>query len=133
MQVQVERGHSFAVVRPIGSFYGGSETDELERKLGALLEDGVPIVVVDLSRTRDLNSSAIGVLIGGYRRAVARDAALCLSGADQALQNVLTILKLVNVLPVYDRVETALAAVASHQGGWRPAGAAGIAAPLRRS
>ena len=126
MQVQVEHGHSFAIVRPVGSFYGGGETQELEHKLGALIDDGLPVVVVDLSRTRDLNSNAIGVLIGGQRRALLRGTSLRLCGADQAIQNVLTILKLVNVLPVFDRVEAALAFVPARDGGLLSVAAAGI-------
>jgi anti-anti-sigma factor len=132
MQVQVERGQRFAVVRPVGSFYGGSETVDLEHVLGALIDEQLSIVVIDLSRTRDLNSSAIGVLVGAYRRATARGTALRLSGADRALQNVLTILKLVNVLPVYDHVEAALAAMPSRPGSIAPAVAAFAAAPIRR-
>lgn len=127
MQVQVEHGHSFAIVRPVGSFYGGGETVELEHKLGALIDDGLPVVVVDLSRTRDLNSNAIGVLIGGQRRAMARGTLLRLCGADQGLLNVLTILKLVNVLPVFDRVETALASVPARPGGLQLVTAVGVA------
>jgi anti-anti-sigma factor len=113
MHVQIERAHSYAVVRPAGSFYGGGETTELEHKLGALIDGGTPIVVVDLARTQDLNSSAIGVLVGAYRRSQPRGVALCLCGVDQSLLNVLTVLKLVNVLPVFPDVPRALAGMAA--------------------
>jgi anti-anti-sigma factor len=110
MHVQVERGRTYAVVRLIGSFYGGDESAELEHKLGATVQDGLPIVVVDLSRTLDLNSTAIGILVGAYRRAGDRGTELRLSGPDVDLQNVLMILKLVNVIPVFDSVEEAISA-----------------------
>jgi anti-anti-sigma factor len=113
MHVQIERAHSYAVVRPVGSFYGGGETTELEHKLGVLIDGGAPIVVVDLGRTQDLNSSAIGVLVGAYRRSQPRGVALCLCGVDQSLLNVLTVLKLVNVLPVFPDVSRALAGMAA--------------------
>jgi anti-anti-sigma factor len=110
MHVHVERGHSYAVVQPIGSFYGGDESGELEHKLGAVVDSGVSTVVVDLSRTLDLNSTAIGIIVGAYRRAVAREVELRLSGADADLQNVLMILKLVTVIPMFETVQEALAA-----------------------
>jgi anti-anti-sigma factor len=109
MHVQIERAHSFAVVRPMGSFYGGGETTEMEHKLGAVIDGSTPIVVVDLARTQDLNSNAIGVLVGAYRRSQSRNVALCLCGVDRSLLNVLTVLKLVNVLPVFPDLASALA------------------------
>jgi anti-anti-sigma factor len=108
VQVHVEHGRTYVLVRPVGSFYGGTETIDLERKLGAAVDRGFPLVVVDLSRTRDLNSTAIGVLVGAYRRATARGAELRLAGVEADLQSVLAVLKLVNVIPVYDVVEKAL-------------------------
>ena len=108
MQVHVELGRTYVVVRPVGSFYGGDETVELERKLGAAVDRGNAIVVIDLSRTRDLNSTAIGIIVGAYRRATARGAELRLACVEADLQNVLAVLKLVNVIPVYDAVQKAL-------------------------
>ena len=108
MHVQVETLHSLAIVRPIGRFYGGDETAELEHKLGALL-DGSRNVIVDLERTRDLNSIAIGALMAAQRQARAHSAQLALCHADRGIENVLTILKLVNVLPVYSDHATAVA------------------------
>jgi len=107
MQVHVEQLHSLALVRPVGRFYGGDETTELEHKLGALL-DGTRNVIVDLERTRDLNSSAIGVLLGAHRQAQQRDAQLALCNADRNIESVLVILRLVNVLPVFPDVESAV-------------------------
>ena len=108
MQVHVEHGRTYVLVRPIGSFYGGDETVDLERKLGAAVSGGIPVIVVDLSRTRDLNSTAIGVLVGAYRRALARSSELRLACVEADLQSVLAVLKLVNIIPVYDTVEKAL-------------------------
>ena len=113
MHVQIDRAHSYAVVRPSGSFYGGGETTDLERKLGALVDAGVPIVVVDLARTQDLNSNAIGVLVGAFRRSQGRGVAFCLCGVDRSLLNVLAVLKLVNVLPVFPDLAHALAGMSA--------------------
>ncbi len=113
MRVQIERAHSYAVVRPNGSFYGGGETSELEHKLGLMVDGTVPVVVVDLSRAHDLNSNAIGVLVGAFRRSQTRGVALGLCGVDQSLLNILTVLKLVNVLPVFPDLAHALAGMSA--------------------
>jgi anti-anti-sigma factor len=109
MHVQVEQLHSLVIVRPIGRFYGGDETAELEHKLGALI-DGTRNIIIDLERTRDLNSIAIGALLAAHRQALAHAAQLALCNADRGIENVLTILKLVNVLPVYADQHAAVAA-----------------------
>jgi anti-anti-sigma factor len=112
--------HSLAFVRPIGHFYGGNETAELEHKLGALL-DGTRNVVIDLERTRDLNSIAIGVLLGALSQAQRHHTEIALCNADRGIENVLTILKLVNVLPVYPNLAAALAAFGRRPAEKRPA------------
>lgn len=110
MHVHVERGRTYALVRPIGSFFGGSESMDLEHCLGTVVDDGVPLVIVDLSRTKNLNSTAIGILVGIFRRAERRGCELRLCGPDTDLQNVLMILKLVNVIPVFPTVDQAISA-----------------------
>jgi anti-anti-sigma factor len=123
MHVQVETLHSLAIVRPIGRFYGGAETAELEHKLGSLL-DGSRSVIVDLERTRDLNSIAIGTLMAAHRQAQAHSAQFALCHADRSIENVLTILKLVNVLPVYSDHGAAIAAFSPRASGSPPVAAA---------
>jgi anti-anti-sigma factor len=110
MQVHVEHHRELAIVRPVGRFYGGHETIELEHKLGSLLEDGLRCIVVDLGRTLHLNSTAITTLLSAHQRARERGAELRLCSADQSIRSMLVILKLVNVLPVHDSPEQALAA-----------------------
>lgn len=110
MHVHVEHGRTYTLVRPIGSFYGGGETRELERKLGIAVDGGSPLVVIDLGRTRDLNSTAIGVLVGAFRRASGRGTELRLCNVEADLQSVLTVIKLVNVIPVFGSLEKALTA-----------------------
>ena len=116
MHVHVERHQVVAVVRPIGRFFGGDETTELEHKLGTLLETGTRCVIVDLQRTQHLNSTALGVLVQAHLRAAARGIDLRLCNADGGIRSVLVVLKLVNLMPVDDSMEQAWE-------GWRRSGA----------
>lgn len=112
MQVFVERRVDVGIVRPIGRFLGGSETRELEYKLGALLDEGARLIIVDLERTQHLNSVAIGILAGTYQRGAERGVPVRLCNPDRSIRNVLVILKLVNVLPVHDSLEDAMTTTA---------------------
>jgi anti-anti-sigma factor len=123
MHVHVDRHLDLAVVRPVGRFFGGDETVELERKLGTLLDEGIRGLVVDLERTLHLNSSAISVLLAAHQRAHARGVALRLCNADRGIHSMLVILKLVNVMPVDAGVEQAMAACRPESATSRSGGA----------
>ena len=110
MHVHILRKSGVAVVRPEGKFFGGSETRELESKLGALLTEGHLIVVIDLERTQHLNSSAIGVLVGAHVRATRRGVEIRLCNIDRGIRHTLVILKLINEMIVYDSLREAVAA-----------------------
>ena len=107
MHVHILRKSGVAVVRPEGRFFGGSETRELESKLGALLTEGHHIVVIDLERTEHLNSSAIGVLVGAHMVAMRRGAEVRLCNIDRGIRHTLVILKLVSEMIVYDTLREA--------------------------
>jgi anti-anti-sigma factor len=110
VHVHILRKSGVALVRPEGRFFGGSETRELESKLGALLTEGHPIVVIDLERTLHLNSTAIGVLVGAHVRASRRGAEVRLCNIDHGIRHTLVILKLVNEMVVFDSLREAIAA-----------------------
>ncbi len=110
MHVHILRKSGVAVVRPEGRFFGGSETRELESKLGALLAEGHPIIVIDLERTQYLNSSAIGILVGTHVRASRRGVEVRLCNIDRGIRHTLVILKLINEMIVYDTLRDAVAA-----------------------
>ena len=110
MHVHILRKSGVAVVRPEGRFFGGSETRELESKLGALLTERHPIVVVDLERTQHLNSTALGVLVGAHRHAAHLGAEVRLCNIDRGIRHTLVILKLVNEMIVYDSLRDAVVA-----------------------
>lgn len=110
MHVHLLRKSGVALVRPEGRFFGGSETRELESKLGALLTEGHPVIVIDLERTQHLNSTAIGILVGTHVRAQSRGIEVRLCNIDRGIRHTLVILKLVNEMTVYDTLREAVTA-----------------------
>ncbi len=110
MQVHILRKSGVALVRPEGRFFGGSETRELESKLGALLTERHPIIVIDLERTHHLNSTAIGILVGAHQRAAQWGSEVRLCNIDRSIRHTLVILKLVNEMTVFDSLREAVSA-----------------------
>lgn len=67
-------------------------------------------LVVDLAELVFIDSSGLGVLVGGLKRARAADGTVTITGANAHILDVLRITGLVRVFPVYGTVAEALSA-----------------------
>jgi anti-sigma B factor antagonist len=94
-----------------------STAPELRRRLDVLLEEGKP-TIVDLSPATFIDSSILGVILDGRRRAEEGDVGFAVvhsNGAD-AVDRVLEVTGLKAELPVHARREEALAAASGNPG-----------------
>jgi anti-sigma B factor antagonist len=83
----------------------------LKERLLELLDAGVTGVVVDLSGVTFIDSTAIGVLIGGVRRLHDAGGSMALVVATRPVERVLTITGLDRVFSINDTREAAFAAL----------------------
>jgi len=104
-QRQVE---SIVILTPSGYLTGGDETDELERKIKELSDGGNKHLIVNLSETQHLNSTALGVLISAHSNYVRRQGQMKLCSVDKRIENIFVITKLTLVFDVYDTRAEAL-------------------------
>ncbi len=111
MAVRVEKMGDIAVVMPEGSFYGGKETDELDRTLKELQASDNKKLVLDLAKVSHLNSIAIGILVATYTNYQKRGARVVLANVDKRIQNVFVVTKLSLVFEVADTRQDALKAL----------------------
>ncbi len=112
MAVLTEKIGDIVVVIPEGMLRGDKETDQVERELRRLLQGGQRKVLLDLHKTTHLNSLAIGSLAGVHATAINRNAHLYVCNVERRIQNVLTVLRLINVLNVFDTRDDAVRALA---------------------
>src|SRR5690349_4234452 len=104
---QVEQGRDVVVVRPVGDFdIDGTET--LRRGLAAAISAERSKVVVDLSATTFLDSMALGVIIGGSKRAQQRGGWLRLVAPSAYVRKVLRVTSLDTVYGVFETVDEAI-------------------------
>jgi anti-sigma B factor antagonist len=108
-QRQVE---SIAILTPKGYLSGGDETDELERAIKALADGGNKSLIINLSETQHLNSTALGVLISAHSSYVRRGGQMKLCAVDKRIENIFVITKLAMVFDVYPTEEQAIASFA---------------------
>lgn len=100
---------SISILMPKGYLTGGEETEELERAIKSLAEEGNKHLVINLSETQHLNSTALGVLISAHSNYARRGGHMKLAAVDKRIENIFVITKLSLVFDVYPTEEQAIA------------------------
>src|SRR4051812_32394459 len=86
---------------------------ELKQKLTDAIEGGKTRIVVDLTQTTFLDSTALGVLIGAVKRLRSRDGALVIVNIDQNIAKTFEITGLNQIFTIVDQRDEGVAALDS--------------------
>lgn len=84
---------------------------DLKQLLTQVIEDGATGVVMDLSETTFLDSTGLGVLIGGLKRLRSRDGALAVVNVDDSISRTFEITGLDQIFTIRASRDEALAAL----------------------
>jgi len=106
---------SISILTPKGYLTGGGETEELEKAIKQLNEEGNKHLVINLSETQHLNSTALGVLIAAHTSYVRRGGQMKLCAVDKRIENIFVITKLSMVFDAYPTEEQAIASFAERE------------------
>ena len=117
-EIRLEKPDGGPVVLTVQGEHDLHTAPELRRRIDELIESGEPIVV-DLSPATFVDSSILGVLLDGRRRATEGEIAFTVAQADGAVavSRVLQVTGLRSELPVHDTLEQALSAAARAEAG----------------
>ena len=96
----------------------GGEVDlytapEFKERMVELIESGKKQIVVDLSKATFIDSTTLGVLVGGVKRLRPSGGSLALVCTDQNISKIFEITGLDRVFPIHGSREEALGAVKS--------------------
>ena len=116
-ELALERKDSGLAVLTISGEHDLSTAPNLRRRLEGLLDEGTP-TVVDLSPATFIDSSILGVILDGRRRASEAKVgfAVARSNGSDAVDRVLEVTGLRTELPVHPRREQAVAAASGNTG-----------------
>jgi anti-sigma B factor antagonist len=103
---------SIVVLTPKGSFFGDSETDELQKAIMDEAAAGNMRLLLNMTECNSLNSIAIGVLMRGYTNYKGRGGEIKLCGLGKRLKDLFTMTKLIMVFDHHETEEEAIAAFA---------------------
>ena len=108
MELSFTEQNSVTIITLKGNVMGGPDASSLNDKLHEIIESGKKQVVVDLAGVQIMNSSGLGMLIGGLTtmRNVGGD--LKIARASQKIAGLLTVAKLNTIFPNYQSVEEAI-------------------------
>jgi anti-sigma B factor antagonist len=82
---------------------------KLREKIIALLDGGTDHLVVNLEKVLFMDSTGLGVLVGGLKRVKEKNGELALAGAQGTVLRVLSVTGLNAVFPMHDTVDQATA------------------------
>lgn len=107
MELSVSEQAETAVIELNGSVMGGPDALQLNEKLHELGDKGIKQVILDLSGVNVINSSGLGMLIGGLTAMRNMGGDLKIVNASPKVQTLLTVAKLQSVFPNYASIEEA--------------------------
>ncbi len=109
MALKERKDGDVVILYPRDFLMGGPETDELDRRIAELAEQGNKDLVVNLKDTKHLNSTALGVLIKAHSNYAKRSGKMRLCQVDKSIKNIFVITKLAMVFEVFESEEQAVA------------------------
>ena len=97
----------------------GGEVDlytapEFKERMVQVIEEGKKRVVIDLSNATFIDSTTLGVLVGGVKRLRPSGGSMALVCSDQNIQKIFEITGLDRVFPIHQSREEALTAVSGN-------------------
>ncbi|MFK7846149.1 MAG: STAS domain-containing protein [Rhodothermales bacterium] len=108
MNFNVEERYNAVLITLKGNVMGGPDGAKLHDTLHDLKEKGKKNVVIDLSKTKFMNSSGLGLLISGMTTMRNAGGDLRLANVADRIQSLLVITKLITVFKHFDSVDEAI-------------------------
>lgn len=108
MKIKTTEKYGAAIIELKGNVMGGDDTKDFNDLLHKLVEENKLNIVVDLSEVKFMNSSGLGMLIGGLTTMKKSNGSLKLARVGDKIESLLIITKLITIFESYETVEEAV-------------------------
>lgn len=108
MNFNVSERYNCVVIEFKGNVMGGPDAVSLNEKLHELIDDDKTNIVADLGKVKFMNSSGLGMLIGGLTTMRKAGGDLRLANATDKIESLLVVTKLITVFKNYKSLEAAV-------------------------
>ena len=108
MNITEQRSGDVVVLELSGKIMGGPDAVVLNEKLHEFIKAGKTKIVADLKSVDWMNSSGLGILIGGLTTMRNNNGDLKLANITDRIQSLLMITKLLTVFETYETIDKAV-------------------------
>ena len=108
MKIKTSEKYEAVIIELKGNVMGGDDTKNFNDLLHKLIEDDKKQIVVDLSSVKFMNSSGLGMLIGGLTTVKKSNGQLKLACVTEKIESLLIITKLITIFESFDSVDDAI-------------------------
>ncbi len=108
MRVKTSEKYNAVVIELKGNVMGGDDTKEFNELLHKQIDAGKKNIVVDLGDVKFMNSSGLGMLIGGLTTMKKAEGALKLARVTDKIESLLIITKLITIFEHYKTLDEAV-------------------------
>lgn len=109
MTLKEKEQGGIVILELAGKIMGGPDATLLNEKLHELIDSGKSKVIADLSKVSWMNSSGLGILIGGLTTMRNNQGDLKLANVTERIQSLLIITKLITVFETFNSLDEAVA------------------------
>ncbi|MGB5894875.1 MAG: STAS domain-containing protein [Ignavibacteriaceae bacterium] len=108
MKIKISEKYDAVIIILKGNVMGGEDTKNFNETLHKLIEDGKKNIIIDVSHVKFMNSSGLGMLIGGLTTVKKTEGRLILAGVTEKIESLLIITKLITIFETSDNVDDAV-------------------------
>ena len=107
MKIKTSEKYEAVIIELKGNVMGGDDTKNFNELLHKLIEEDKKQIIVDLSGVKFMNSSGLGMLIGGLTTIKKANGQLKLACVTEKIESLLIITKLITIFESFDSVDEA--------------------------
>ena len=108
MKIKTTEKYEAVVIELKGNVMGGDDTKEFNELLHKLIEEEKTRIVVNLADVKFMNSSGLGMLIGGLTTMKKAEGQYKLANVTEKIESLLIITKLITIFETFDSVDEAV-------------------------
>ncbi len=113
MKIKTTEKYEAVIIGLKGNVMGGDDTKDFNDLLHKLIDEGKTRIVIDLGDVKFMNSSGLGMLIGGLTTVKKANGFYKLANVTDKIESLLIITKLITIFETFDSVDKALESFSS--------------------
>ncbi|MGB5288958.1 MAG: STAS domain-containing protein [Ignavibacteriaceae bacterium] len=108
MKIKTTEKYGAVILELKGNVMGGDDTKDFNDLLHKLIDEGKTRIIIDLGDVKFMNSSGLGMMIGGLTTMKKANGYYKLANVSDKIESLLIITKLITIFEHYDSVDAAV-------------------------